>query len=59
MIDLSMIVWLVLPLLFIVVGAVLRPGVKISKKVGRITGIIVAAIIISLGIIWRLTHGGF
>jgi Kef-type K+ transport system membrane component KefB len=59
MIDLSMIIWLVLPLLFVVVGAALRPRVKISKKVSRITGIIVAAIIISLYTVWRLTHGGF
>ena len=59
MVDLSMIVGLVLPLLIMVVGAVLRPRVKISKKVSRIAGISVAAIVIALGIVWRLTHGGF
>lgn len=52
-------VWLIFPLLIIVLGVVLRPRLKISKKVSRIAGIIVAAIIISLGIIWRLLNGGF
>ena len=49
---------MVLPLIALVVIAVIRPKVKRSRK-RSVLGIILSVVIVSLGIIWRLTHGGF
>ena len=49
---------MVLPLIALVVIAVIRPKVERSRK-GSVLGIILGVVIVFLGIIWRLTHGGF
>ncbi|KYK28338.1 MAG: hypothetical protein AYK19_20950 [Theionarchaea archaeon DG-70-1] len=60
--NIDAILWMVLPLLLIVVVLVLRltvlKGVGQSRK-SLAVGIIIAAIVICFGIVWRLTHGGF
>ncbi len=54
--------WMVLGLLIVVLALVLRltvlKGVGQSRK-SLVVGIIVAAIVICFGIVYRLTHGGF
>lgn len=50
--------WLVLPLIALVFIAVTRPKFKRSRK-NNVLGVVLSVVIVSLGIIWRLTHGGF
>ena len=50
--------WLVLPLIALVFIAVIRPKFKRSRK-SNVLGVVLSVVIVSLGIIWRLTHGGF
>ena len=49
---------MMLPLIALVVIAVIRPKLKRSRK-STVLGIISGVVIVSFGIIWRLTHGGF
>ena len=49
---------MVLPLIALAVIAVVGPKVERSRK-SSVLGIILAIVAVSLGIIWRLTHGGF
>ena len=56
--TLAVIAVMVLPLIALVAIAVIRPKVKRSQK-GNVLGIILSVVIVSLGIVWRLTHGGF
>ncbi len=54
----EIVVVMVLPLIALAVIAVIRPKVERSRK-GSVLGIVLGVVIVSLGIIWRLTHGGF
>ena len=51
-------VWLVLPLIALAFIAAIRPKFKRSRK-SYVLGVVLSVVIVSLGIIWRLTHGGF
>ena len=49
---------MLLPLIALAVIAVIRPKFKRSTK-SNVLGVVLSVVIVSLGIIWRLTHGGF
>ena len=55
--DYVLILFLLLPILLIIVGAVLKSRLESTKF--KIVMLILAVIIIISGIMWRLLHGGF
>ncbi len=54
--DVAIILYLLLPILVIIVGVALKSRLESTKF--KIVMVILAVIIIT-GIIWRLLHGGF
>lgn len=55
--DVAIILFLLLPILLIIVGVALKSRLEGTKF--KIVMVILAAIIVIAGIVWRLLHGGF